>query len=155
MKLYLVQHGEAKSEDEDSKRPLSDQGKIDVEHMAEFLKKARLDVKRIVHSGKLRAQQTAEILAKAIASKASLETSDIIKPNDEPGLFAENFVRWSDDTMIVGHLPFMSRMVSLLINGTSETMVTSFEPGSVVCLERGDLGAWTLCWMIRPELLRT
>jgi phosphohistidine phosphatase len=154
MRLYLVQHGEAKSEEDDPKRPLADQGRLDVERMGKFLKRAGLNVSKVVHSGKLRARQTAEILASAIAPKASLETSDIIKPNDEPGPFAENLEELNEDTMIVGHLPFMSRLVSILINGTSELIVTLFQPGSVVCLERSEQGGWALCWMIRPELIR-
>ena len=63
MKLYLVQHGEAKSKDEDEKRPLTDQGRQGVERVAAFLKGAGVETKRVIHSGKLRAEQTAEILA--------------------------------------------------------------------------------------------
>lgn len=62
MKLYLVQHGEALSKEQDTKRSLSEQGRREVERMANFLATAGVRVARICHSGKLRAQQTAEIL---------------------------------------------------------------------------------------------
>jgi phosphohistidine phosphatase len=154
MKLYLVQHGEAKSKDEDEKRPLTDQGRQGVERIAAFLKGAGVEAKKVIHSGKLRAEQTAEILKEAIAAKGKLEAHDGINPNDEPGPLAEETAKWTDDTMIVGHLPFMSGMVSLLITNEAVIPIASYEPGSVVCLERGENDTWTICWMLRPELLR-
>jgi phosphohistidine phosphatase len=154
MKLYLVQHGEAKSKDEDEKRPLTDQGRLDVERIAAFLKGAGVEAKKVIHSGKLRAEQTAEILKEAIAAKGKLEAHDGINPTDEPGPLAEETSKWTDDVMIVGHLPFMSRMVSLLIMNEAVIPIASYEPGSVVCLEKGEDDTWTICWMVRPELLK-
>ena len=55
--------------------------------------------------------------------------------------------------MLVGHLPFMGRLTSLLVSRVEEPDAVAFRPGSVVCLERGPEGTWTLAWMIRPELL--
>lgn len=66
MKLYLVQHGEAVSKQEDPERPLSEQGTRDVQAMAGFLKHAGIKVVRVWHSGKRRAEQTAIILAKVV-----------------------------------------------------------------------------------------
>ena len=60
MKLYLVQHGEACAEDVDPERPLTAQGRADVERLAAFLQQAGIQVGRVIHSGKLRAEQTAE-----------------------------------------------------------------------------------------------
>jgi phosphohistidine phosphatase SixA len=58
MRLYLVQHGGAKIEAEDTK-----EGRRTVERMAEFLASAGISVDRIEHSEKLWAGQTAEIQA--------------------------------------------------------------------------------------------
>jgi len=154
MKLYLVQHGEAKPKEEDPDRSLTDGGRQDVERVANFLKGTGAEAKRVIHSGKLRAKQTAEILKDAIAAKGKLEAHDGISPNDEPGPLAEEARKWTDDTMVVGHLPFMSRMVSLLITGEAVVPIASYDPGSVVCLDKGENGTWTICWMLRPELLK-
>jgi phosphohistidine phosphatase len=54
---------------------------------------------------------------------------------------------------VVGHLPFLSRMVSQLLCGDPERELVAYLPGSVVCLERSKAGQWTLLWMLRPELL--
>ena len=63
MRLYLVQHGQAKSEELDPQRGLTEQGVQDVERLAAFLKPLSLAVQVVWHSGKTRAAQTAEILA--------------------------------------------------------------------------------------------
>ena len=66
MKLYLVQHGEAKSEKEDPDRSLTDRGTAEIRAVAEAAKRAGLKPAQIYHSGKTRAQQTADILADAL-----------------------------------------------------------------------------------------
>jgi len=154
MKLYLVQHGQAASKEENPDRPLTEQGRLDVERVAVFLKGASIDCQRVLHSGKLRAEQTASILAEAIAPKAKVEKRDGIAPNDEPGPLAEWLAGLNENIMIVGHLPFMSRMVSLLVTDTSGATTAAYRPGSVVCLERHDGEGWAIDWMIRPELLK-
>jgi len=153
MKLYLTQHGEAHSKEQDPNRPLTSKGVDDVERIALFLKQAGVQVKRIIHSGKLRAKQTAEQLAKQFASDIELETTGIINPNDSPETFAWQSGSWEDDTLIVGHLPFLARLVSHLINGEEEPVMVAFQPGSVVCLERVKDEQWVINWMIRPGLL--
>ena len=77
MRLYLVQHGAAKSEAEDPQRGLTDEGQRTVERMADFLAALRLPLDRIEHSEKMRARQTAEILAARLACRtlALLESS--------------------------------------------------------------------------------
>lgn len=153
MKLYLVQHGEAAAREIDPARPLTEQGRADVEQMAAFLKTAGVRAERVIHSGKLRAQQTAELLAKAIAPAVQVEISDIINPNDNPAAFDWQSNSWNKDTLIVGHLPFMSKLVSHLVTGNPEQPVTAYQPGSVVCLEHGGEKQWQINWMLRPELL--
>ena len=153
MKLYLAQHGEAHSKEQDPNRPLTKKGVDDVEHIAKFLQRAGIQVNRVIHSGKLRAQQTAEHLAKHIADHIELETTGIINPNDSPETFAWQSGSWEDDTLIVGHLPFLARLVSHLINGEEELLMVAFQPGSVVCLERLKDEQWVINWMIRPGLL--
>ena len=153
MKLYLVQHGQACSKDVDPKRPLTEQGKTDVNRLAVFLRKSGVSVERIIHSGKLRASQTAERLVNAIAAGSVPEVSEVINPNDDPTQFAQLSFSWRCDTLIVGHLPFMAKLVSQLTLRNTQTVFTEFTPGSAVCLERHDNNRWTLNWMVRPEVI--
>ena len=63
MKLYLAQHGEACPKEVDPERPLTDQGREDIERLTAFLGRAGIQVTRVIDSGKLRAAQTADLLA--------------------------------------------------------------------------------------------
>ena len=68
MHVYLVQHGKAKSAEEDPNRGLSDEGRNEVQRVAEFLSELRITVSLIQHSGKTRAEETAHLLARASAA---------------------------------------------------------------------------------------
>lgn len=154
MKLYLVQHGEACAKDIDPNRPLTEQGAVDVDRLAAFLKQAGIQVYRVIHSGKLRAVQTAERLADVVAPGVELEASGIINPNDNPKAFDWQSESWDKDTLIVGHLPFMAKLVSHLVIEDENKLITAYKPGSIVCLERFDDAHWRIEWMIRPDLIR-
>ena len=66
MRVYLVQHGESKSEGEDPQRRLTDKGLGEVQNVANFLRPLKIAVDAIWHSGKARAQQAGELLAEAV-----------------------------------------------------------------------------------------
>lgn len=153
MELYLVQHGEACEKEVNPDRPLTEQGKDDVDRLATLLKQAGIKVDRVIHSGKLRAEQTAERLAKVIAPGVELETSGLINPNDNPKAFDWQSESWDRDTLIVGHLPFMAKLVSHLVVEDENRVLTAFQPGSIVCVSQYKDTHWQINWMIRPELL--
>ena len=72
MLLYLVQHGEAKSEEEDPSRGLTDKGFRDVARVALFCREQVVQPVRIHHSGKKRAQQTAQVFSDHLNFMAKL-----------------------------------------------------------------------------------
>ncbi len=155
MKLYLVQHGEAAGSDVDPQRPLTEKGLSDVHRVAAALGNSGIRIERVLHSGKLRARQTAEILAaQAAPGVEPATTRGAIGPNDDPAGFDPRDESGTADMLVVGHLPFLSRLVSRLVAGDSEQALVAFQPGSVVCLESVEDGAWRIDWMLRPELLR-
>ena len=63
MALFLVQHGKSLPKDKDPKKGLSKEGTAETERIAEVARGYQIPVSRIVHSGKTRARQSAEILA--------------------------------------------------------------------------------------------
>jgi phosphohistidine phosphatase len=154
MKLYLVQHGEACAKQVDPERPLTERGNADVDRLAAFLKQAGIRVERVIHSEKLRAVQTAEYLAQAIAPGVVPESSGIINPNDDPRAFDWQSDSWDHDTLVVGHLPFVAKLVSHLVVEDEDKPLTAWQPGSIVCLERADHTGWKINWMLTPELFR-
>jgi len=153
MKLYLVQHGAALAKEVDPARPLSESGRQDVQAMAEFLKGAGIRVERVWHSGKLRAEQTAHLLAKAVLPRGRIEKVGGIGPNDDVAGLVSDADVWEQDILVVGHLPFLSRLVARLVAGDPQLELVQFLPGSVVCLERCEIDRWMLLWMVRPDLL--
>jgi phosphohistidine phosphatase len=152
VKLYLVRHGEAVPEEENPERPLSRRGRAESQNMALFLGVAGIRVPRIVHSGKKRAAETADILGSSILGP-ECEARDGLGPKDPVGPIAEEITAWTEDVMIVGHLPFLERLASQLLTGDEKRLGLDFSTGAVVCLERGDAGTWSLGWMVRPDLL--
>ncbi|MFN7105606.1 MAG: phosphohistidine phosphatase SixA [Pyrobaculum sp.] len=150
MRLYLVQHGEAKVETEDPRRPLTERGAREVRKIAEFLKKAGVRVEKIFHSGKLRAIQTAEIFAEVLG--AEVEQTEGLDPLSDPKIWAERVERLTSDVMIVGHLPHLGKLVSYLVAKNEELKIVEFRYAGVVCLERGG-DRWAVIWAVRPELL--
>ena len=123
------------------------------QRLAEFLARAGIEVERVIDSGKLRAAQTADLLAAAVAPLVELETIDRINPNDDPRAFDWEQATGGQDTLVVGHLPFMAQLVSLLVGEDPDRSLTAYQPGSVVCLERNSDGHWQINWMIQPHLL--
>ena len=152
MRLLLAQHGHALGKDEDPLRALSDEGKQAVEQVAGQLKAGGVRVARVWHSGKLRAEQTAILLAKHVLPGGKPEQVDGIAPNDPVEEFIADADVWQEDTLVVGHLPFMSRLVSLLLVGDAAHGIVEFSPGTLVCLERTSPDTWRLLWMLRPGL---
>lgn len=151
MKLYLARHGQALDSDVDPQRSLSEQGRADVELVARRLLTAGARPVRVWHSGKRRAQQTAQLLAQRLAPRASLEQVNGLAPNDAVAEFAVDADVWQEDTLVVGHLPFMGRLLSLLLTGREDRLRSSFPAAGVACLERDGAGVWVLHWLLGPE----
>ncbi len=154
MLVYLVRHGEALSREEDPKRSLSEKGALEVEDLSGFMTanfKMRIGV--IHHSGKTRAAQTASILSRTLAQPLEVMQSDGLDPMDDPGVWSERLSTQEVDTMLVGHLPHLSRLASLLLTWNPEVHLLEFDVATAVCLE-GAAGNWLLKWMISPGILK-
>ncbi len=152
MFLYLVQHGEAKKEEEDPSRPLSDKGVEDVKRVGSYISRLNLEVKEIFHSGKARAKQTAELLAGNMRIAKGVTQTDGLAPLDDPGVWAERLKKKKESLILVGHLPHLGKLSSLLLSGDKEKNIIAFKMGGIVCLKRDEVGMWTLQWMITPEM---
>jgi phosphohistidine phosphatase len=149
MRLYLVQHAEAKREEEDPTRPLTEGGVRAAGRMAEFLSRKGTKVSRALHSGKTRALQTAEILAGKLGVR--VERSDALEPLADAGIWAKRLEGMDEDLMLVGHMPHLGKLCSLLLTG-AEGLKVGFKPGSVACLQR-EAGEWSLGWVLTPDLV--
>lgn len=149
MILYLCQHGDALAKDVDPDRPLSERGTTDVCNVANTLS-GHITAAAIVHSGKTRARQTAELLHERLAPQAAIRPEDGLGPNDPAEVFAEKLGSCDTDLLVAGHMPFVGRLASRLIGVQHD--VLAFRPGTIAALSRDSAGDWTLAWMLTPEL---
>ena len=155
MKLYLVRHGDAVPENENADRPLSAKGDADVRALAAFIARSGARVARVIHSGRARARETAVLFAEVIGPGKMVEEAESgLGPNESTELLARVADAMEENLMVVGHDPFMTRMISRLAAGDENAGVVALEPGSVACLDRGANGdAWTINWIAGPTLL--
>jgi phosphohistidine phosphatase len=152
MKVYLVQHGEAKPEAEDPQRPLTEKGKEAVNSVARYLAALGLEVAQIAHSGRLRAKQTAELFSQHLSPPHGVKEEKGLAPLDDPQEAKQLIEQLESPLMLVGHLPHLSRLASLLLLATAEKEIIRFKMGGVVCLSQSD-GQWFIEWMLPPELI--
>lgn len=154
MIIYLVQHGEAMSEEEDPRRPLSPEGRRNVEAVARVAAGRGISPGRILHSGKRRAAETAEILGRAMDS--SLEVHPGLAPMDP----VEPMLRWLGEVAaqgvqsvcLVGHLPFLDRLAARLVTGDPGRSVLEFRYGALVQLVPRRQGeGYRVAWVLTPE----
>jgi phosphohistidine phosphatase len=145
MAIYLVQHGIALSKDVDPERSLSDEGRCDVEAVAAQLADSDLMIGKIYHSGKTRAEQTAQVFSKLLGSGDTIKV-DGMSPNDDVIAFSASL---EDGAMYIGHLPHMEKLLSYLTTGNENSGVLKFTNGGVVCV---DLDCKQVLWCLVPGI---
>jgi phosphohistidine phosphatase len=154
MKLYCVRHGHAAlTPDHQGERPLTEQGLIEVGRVASYLAMRGMHVSHVMHSNKQRAVRTAQMLAAKISTAQHLEETDLLAPSCSVDALVEQVQTWNDDTMLVGHMPYMSQLISALVVGDDAFNIVRFTPGTIVCVERYEGAHWILNWVLRPDLL--
>jgi len=151
VRLYLMQHGEAKSEAEDPERSLTAKGEEETRKICSTAKKLAIRPLRIYHSGKKRAEQTAGIIASALGLSAELGQG--LNPNDDVRLWFERISKKTEDLMIVGHLPFLEKFASFLVCGDEGAKAVLFRYSAILCLEKKESGRWLVDWLLKPEMV--
>ena len=153
MKLYLIQHAKALSKDIDPDRPLSEQGRAELNKIATFIRPLNLSVDYLWHSGKKRAAQTAEALTQVITIEKAQTALDGLGPNDDVAAFQNKLARSDRNIMVVGHLPFLSKLAALLLNQNESAQTIAFRNAAIVCLGRTENNQWQLDWIVTPDII--
>lgn len=154
MNLYLVQHGEAEAREGETERSLTEAGIAALRQMAAFLDRRRLPpLEAIYHSGKLRARQTAELLGGHIESARGLLAADDLAPNSDPKIRARKLRDTTADLMLVGHMPHLSKLASLLVTHDANLPVVQIHNAGIVCLERDIDQLWRVEWAVIPRII--
>eukprot|EP00933_Yihiella_yeosuensis_P053642 TRINITY_DN51904_c0_g1_i1.p1 TRINITY_DN51904_c0_g1~~TRINITY_DN51904_c0_g1_i1.p1 ORF type:complete len:167 (-),score=35.00 TRINITY_DN51904_c0_g1_i1:110-610(-) len=151
----LLRHGTPVPEEQDPARPLSEDGQKEASFTAngivEYLRMRSTPDPReisIMHSGKTRAEQTAEAVASALEQdgwKVRCESKKGLSPNDDPALGVELLKSVvSPIVVFVGHLPHMGKFSASLIGSPAAAgrLGGLFNPASGVVLEQTE-STWT------------
>ncbi|HSG29442.1 MAG TPA: histidine phosphatase family protein [Candidatus Krumholzibacterium sp.] len=144
--IYLVRHAEPLPPHVDSRRPLSDGGRKDIAAVAREIA-GRIDGRpsRIIHSGKLRAMQTAAILDEELHPPFGVEEGAGLMPGDDTDPWRDGLETVEEDLMIVGHMPFLADLRQSMTGGGYAALKTS----EVVCLQASG-GRWVERWTLSP-----
>ena len=153
MKLYLMQHGQPVLKEKDPKKPLSDQGSDDVKIIAGFLRKSGVEINELIHSGKTRAKQTAELMISGLNPQARLKEKKGLTPLDDVNQIVDEINNREKNLMIIGHLPHLAKLVSRLVIRSESRPIVHFQQGGVVCLSRDKNSDWVITWMLVPALI--
>lgn len=126
--------------EEDSKRPLTPGGRIEMQKIAKSLKTVGLQTDRIYTSPLRRARETAEITAR-ILKIPILEEWDELKPDGNKQALYRKLSRLEQDSrpILVGHEPHLSSVIGEIIGtpdarivlkkgGLAKVRITSFTP---------------------------
>jgi phosphohistidine phosphatase len=109
----------------------------------------QIRVAEICHSGILRAQETAEILADYLKPPRGLRQITGLLPEDDPQVGKAEIETALEPIMLVGHLPHMRRLASLLVKKDGERSMVEFIPATMICCSNIG-GRWQFEWQLQP-----
>lgn len=155
IELYLLRHAHAGNPAEwttdDAQRPLSPKGRRQAERLGQFLADRAFAPDAIVSSPRLRARQTADLVADALGMGVSID-GRLAGPLDLDVLAAVLEGAGGDSAVLVGHDPDLSELCAALCGA-------AYLPLRKGAMARIDLslplqpGAGILRWLLPPDLL--
>ena len=165
MRIYLVRHGIAVAIGErgvqsDADRMLTPEGIEKTEAVARGLSRLECAPVRIVSSPLRRAHETAEIICRELSRQNGPRTVEVLEDLSTDGR-AEAVLRWvrrqnDASLMLVGHLPGIAEVASLLLTGHREADLL-FKKAAAACLTLEGQAPHTLAtleWLIQPAALK-
>jgi phosphohistidine phosphatase len=163
MNLFLLRHGIAAEPgvagyEPDSKRPLTSKGKDRLREAVRAMKVLDLSFDLILSSPFLRAKQTADIIANRLKLRKKLAFSEDLTPAGNPRLLIQQLNQFRpepENVLLVGHEPYLGRLVGLLAAGNT-SLELDFKKGGLAKLEAEYLlygRCAKLVWLLTPRLM--
>jgi phosphohistidine phosphatase len=143
----------------DAARPLTPKGKRQLRQIATALQNLGLDFNLILSSPFLRARQTAEIIARSRKRKNRVAFSDELAPGGNPKALIQQLNELKpvpENVLLVGHEPYLSELIGLLISGGTTTDI-ELKKGGLGKLEAAPLRfgrCATLAWLLTPKQMK-
>lgn len=152
MALYVVQHGKSLPKAQDPEKGLSAEGKMETERIADVARGYQVRVSRILHSGKKRARETAEILSLRLSPTGGSESVAGINPMDDVRTFSDG-LELEQNIMLVGHLPFLERLIGQMVCGNPDQIVFKLQNSGILCLDRvPEVKNPVIRWALMPSI---
>jgi phosphohistidine phosphatase len=161
MNLFILRHAIAVEPGsagfaKDADRPLTPKGERKLWKIAEGFEQLEICFDWILSSPYLRARQTAEIVAEVLDIRKKLEFSEALTPGGSPARLIDTINSQKpkpENVLLVGHEPYLSELISLLISGSKNIPVTMKKAGLcklvVESLHNGQCA--TLEWLLTPK----
>ena len=166
MNLFILRHAIASDPGKDrlpknlpdADRPLSSKGQQKLWRSTEAMRAMELKFDAVVSSPLLRARQTALIVTEAFELRRKLVLTDHLAPEGSPKLLIEQINELgprAKNILVVGHEPYLSRLISLLISGSTMAAI-DLRKGGLAKLEIEELRyarCATLAALLTPKQL--
>ena len=160
MRLLVIRHGTAEDvgpDGNDSARELTKAGKKEMKEVVAGLKTIVDDIDVIAASPLVRAQQTAEIVAKAYGD-LPIDTVEALTPDSNPS----DLRGWlskqtsAEVVAVVGHEPHLSLLITWFMTGAGESRVALSKGGAALLDFWSEMaaGSGTLQWLLKRSELR-
>lgn len=159
--LYILRHGIAAARPvsgraKDSDRPLTAEGRQKVRRVARAMAKLDLGIELIVSSPFVRARQTAELVAEALRLRDKVQLCEPLTPQGEVKdliAYLKALEPPADNVLLVGHEPYLSGLISLLVSGRRGLSLNLKKAGlcklTLTGLRAGRCA--TLDWLLTPK----
>jgi len=161
MEIYILRHGIAVNRGtpgykKDSDRPLTPEGEEKLHQIAKAMLAMELKFDLILSSPYLRSKQTAQLVAAELDEEITL--TDLLTPDGNPlELIRELNDEKPQSVLLVGHEPYLSGLISVLVTGESNAAIELKKGG--LCKLSADRVAYgqcaTLNWLLTPKQLRS
>jgi len=162
--LYLLRHGIAVEHgapgyrNNDDARPLTPEGTKKMRLIAKTLRQRKLELDLLLTSPLPRALQTAQIVAQVFEAKKKLRIWDELAVDGDPKAVIRLLRQHhssAENVMLVGHEPYLSELISVLLSGRADMPITLKKGGlcklSVTDLRYGRCA--TLALLATPHIL--
>lgn len=137
MELFVLRHAIAvlrgtEAFPRDSDRPLTDSGRAKLRRVVRGMNALGLGFDLILSSPSVRARQTAERVAGEMGAEQTLHLTPHLAPAGDPRALIRQITSRhaaSERVLLVGHEPYLSELISVLVSGDARTAITLKKAG--------------------------
>lgn len=164
MQICLLRHGDAlpvgaPGVESDHQRPLSDEGRKEIQAVAAALRKLNIHPTRILTSPLIRARETAEIVAQNLGDLPVLPWEELGNGFSPSGLLSRlRELAPEESVVLVGHQPDLGQFAAFLLFGDTDADISLKKGGACFVEFRNhpESGRGSLKWLLtQKQLART